>query len=97
MSIDEAKFVFLLRTRMLDIKTNYRNKHSDVMCPLCKSANDDQAHLLVCTELVEGMEIADPFMKYENLFNSNLEELLKVSRLIQMNFKKRKDIISHLK
>ena len=24
-SIDEAKFIFLLRTRMLDIKTNYRN------------------------------------------------------------------------
>ena len=47
-SIDEAKFIFLLRTKMLDIKTKYRNKYSDVICPICKSADDEQAHLLAC-------------------------------------------------
>ena len=95
-SIDEAKFIFLLRTRMLDIKTNYRNKYSDVICPIYKSADDEQAHLLACKELTEGMELVDPTIKYENLFYSNLEEILKVSRMIQSKFKRRKDLIKSL-
>ena len=93
-SIDE--FIFLLRTRMLDIKTNYRNKYSDVICPICKSADDEQAHLLVCKELTQGTELVDPTMKYENFSYTNLEEILKVSRMIQLKFKRRKDLIKSL-
>ena len=44
-SIEESKFIFLLRTRMLDVKVNFRNKHNDLLCRNCKSFPDDQ-HLV---------------------------------------------------
>ena len=93
MSADEAKFIFLLRTRMLDVKINYRNKHADLNCPICESAEDDQAHLLACSKLVDGMEIVEDGFKYENIFESKVDEILRVSRRIQTSFKKRKYIL----
>jgi hypothetical protein len=93
MSIEEAKFIFLLRTRMLDVKINYRNKHSDIKCPNCDSAVDDQAHLLVCSKLVGHMDLATTHTKYENIFLSNVEDILEVSRVIQTNFQKRKNLL----
>ena len=34
-TIIEAKFIFLVRTRMLDVKTNFTNKYNDVKYPNC--------------------------------------------------------------
>ena len=92
-SSHEAKFIFLLRTRMLDVKMNYRNKHPNLSCPICESANDEQAHLLACVKLVDEMELVEDGFSYENIFESNLDEILRVSRRIQTNFKKRKDLM----
>ena len=92
-SIDEAKFIFLARSRMLDVRNNFRNKYSDTSCPNCNSALDDQEHLLACTKLVDGVELVDGIVNYENIFLSKLEDVLQVSRILKANFKKRKDII----
>ena len=92
-SIAEAKFIFLARTRMLDLRNNFRNKYPDVSCPNCYSAIDDQEHLLTCTKLVDGVELVYGSIKYEDVFHSKLEDVVKVSRILQANYKKRKDII----
>ena len=91
--IHEAKFIFQLRTRMVDVRLNYRNRYSDTICPNCKAAPDDQPHLLECTLLVDTTAVASSTIKYESLFNSDLQEVVKVSRLINTNFRKRKQIL----
>ena len=78
---------------MLDVKTNYRNRYADTNCPNCKAADDDQEHLLNCSELSDGRQLIDDCIQYENIFSSNLENILKVSRIIEVNFKKRKELI----
>ena len=48
-----AKFIFNLRSRMLDVAKNYPNKTKSKICPVCKDPNseDTQEHILNCPSL----------------------------------------------
>ena len=50
-----AKFIFHARTRMLDVKENFRNRYSNeraqTTCALGCPEPDSQQHLLVCKKL----------------------------------------------
>ena len=67
-TISEAKFIFSARTRMLDVRSNFKNKYSDLKCPNCKE-EDSQPHLLSCEKLVSQSSIISELPKYENIFN----------------------------
>ena len=45
----DVKLMFSFRTRMVDVKCNYKNKYTDHSCPLCKIEEDTQEHLLACS------------------------------------------------
>ena len=92
MLTEEAKFIFLLRTRMLDVRVNFRNKHKDINCPNCKEHPDDQPHLLTCGKLTDGTSLARPNLLYESIFESDVQKILQVSRLMCTNFKMRKQL-----
>ena len=87
----EAKFIFLVRTRMLDVKANFKNKYHDVKCPNC-SEEDTQSHLLFCDKLVGDSSIVKEVPKYSDIFGNNLEEILKVTRIMSQNFKLRNQL-----
>ena len=40
LSDQESKFLFALRCRMLDLKTNFREKYADTLCPCCRAVDD---------------------------------------------------------
>ena len=58
MSRNECSTIFKARTRMLEIKNNYKNKYIDHKCRLCNTQEEDQMHVLeTCTELAtRGLE-----------------------------------------
>ena len=89
----EAKFIFYLRTRMVDVKTNYRGSNSNLLCPLCKNDQDTQEHLLTCTKLDDGNYVLTAIPNYRDLFGENLERKVTLARIIQARFKKRKAIL----
>ena len=78
---------------MVDVRLNYRNRYGDTSCPNCKAAPDDQPHLLECSLLVDTTALASSTIQYENLFKSDLQEAVRVSRLLYTNFKKRKQLL----
>ena len=92
-TIMEAKFIFSVRTRMLDVKTNFKNKYNDLKCPNCME-EDSQSHLLSCDKIVSQSEIVTEIPKYENIFGTNLDEILKVTRILSKNFKERNNLKS---
>ena len=48
----EASTIFKARTRMLDIKENYRGKYTDNKCRACKQEPETQEHILEsCTKI----------------------------------------------
>ena len=68
-SVREAKFLFLTRCRMLEVRSNYSGSHSDPKCPLCEVEQDTQKHLLVCKKLNNENNIVSEVPIYENLFS----------------------------
>lgn len=42
----EASIIFKTKTRMLDVKNNYKNKYNDLKCRKCKTAEETQQHIL---------------------------------------------------
>ena len=41
----QARILFKLRTRMISVRNNFKNKYEDLMCPRCKKEIDDEKHL----------------------------------------------------
>ena len=93
----EAKFIFMLRTRMLDIKSNYQGKYSNLNCPICDSQQDTQQHLLQCQKLKEENEIVKQMPDYDDLFGANLDSQLMINRIIKLRFQKRNKIVMEIK
>ena len=62
LSTQEKQTLFKLRTRMIDVKTNFKSKHGqDLSCRLCP-VEENQAHLLSCKEIIECKTT------YDNIF-----------------------------
>ena len=92
-SIQEAKFLMSLRSRMLDVKANYENKYYDTSCVACKSPEENQEHLLQCAELCENNQIVGTLPVYTDIFGTEVEKMLTVARLIQKSFNRRKQFV----
>ena len=78
---------------MLDVRGNYGNHHDDTQCPVCGDDEDTQQHLLVCEQLCERDEIVSTLPDYNDLFGSNLDDRIRVSRILMSKFEKRKNLM----
>ena len=50
-TIDQKAKLFQIRSRMLDLKTNFKSTQENTMCSLCDIAEETQPHLLSCGAL----------------------------------------------
>ena len=76
---DIARTIFKFRTRMVNVKNNFRNKYNqDLKCSLCELEVCDQSHLFRCDKLREAWE--DFQEKYDDLFCQDLNKLLAVGK-----------------
>ena len=76
---DIARTIFKFRTRMVNVKNNFRNKYNqDLKCSLCELELCDQSHLFRCNKLREVWEVFPG--KYEDLFCQDLNKLLVVGK-----------------
>ena len=92
---EESKFIFLLRTRMLEVKCNYKGRYqnTDTLCPVCKNHEDTQQHILDCKYLDGENQLILGCANYEKLFSDNLSDKLEIARIIRSRFKRRKEIL----
>ena len=91
----QAKFIFSLRSRMLDVGVNYPNKSNSKICPVCKDSNslDSQQHILVCQQLCENEVVGNSPPVYQDLFKENVSKQLHTSRIIELKFRRRKKLM----
>ena len=89
-SIQESRFLFALRSRMVDVRANYREKYFVTLCPCCNLEEDSQEHLLSCYKLMERGTIVEQTPTYEDLFCGNLGRQLNISRILKNKFQQRK-------
>ena len=88
----EGKFLFALRSRMLDLKQNYRGKECDNICPCCHQHKDTQEHLLECELLDSKNSMVGSLPEYKDLFSDKLEKQVQVCRILKDRFNLRKQI-----
>ena len=80
----QARILFKLRTRMISVRNNFKNKYEDLMCPRCKKEIDDEKHLFTKCEKLADIQnkynIKDP----TEVFNEGLskERMIKIAKFI---------------
>jgi hypothetical protein len=73
MNRNEASTIFKARTRMLDIKNNFRGKYTDLSCRACGGENETQEHVMeYCTVLHKDEEKK---VTKEAIFTEDIESL----------------------
>ena len=90
----EIKFLFALRSRMVEVKNNFKEKCLDMSCPCCGVVEDTQEHLLTCPELETDGEVVISLPDYGDIFGRNLVKQIRVARIIIERYQIRKKKIA---
>ena len=90
---EEAKLIFHIRCRMLEVRTNYSGSYGDLSCPLCNLSEDNQQHLLDTLGEDEEGEVVTKKPEYNDIFSEKLKPKAEIARIIISRYKKRKKIL----
>ena len=91
-----AKVIFHARTRMLNVKANYKNKYlkTNMNCPLGCPILDSQEHLLHCTKIEYNCLVNEKNeSKYEDLFSEDSTKQIAIANILRGRLEKRKTCI----
>ena len=78
---EEAQLIFKLRSRMTNVKKNFKGKFDQQECRACKIEGEDQKHILECKILNKNLEK----IEYEKIYNGTVSEKLKIARRFKSN------------
>ena len=70
-SNSEVNLLFKLRSRMTNVRNNFKNGNNNLECQLgCGEKEEDQKHILVCPKLHEKYQCKDDLknVKYDDIF-----------------------------
>ena len=76
LNIEGKKLLFRIRNRLIDVKTNFKRKYNNNLeCRLCNAAEESQAHLVQCSEIICDNELKTALEGYDysDIFSSNLQ------------------------
>ena len=90
----QAKSLFKFRSRMVDVKCNFKNKFADLDCPLCKISPDTQEHLLKCEKIQEkNIEIKNnKTCEYKDIFKPDTTKMKETVELLTKAMKIRNEL-----
>ena len=91
---EEKEVLFKFRTRMADLKMNFKNMHIDHTCPLCKEHDDSQKHILECETILNKSEdlANNSRVEYEDIFEGKSKQIEAI-KLISKAFKVREKLL----
>ena len=86
-----SKFLFQARTRMLDLRANFKKKHimNGLECALGCGEEESQEHLLSCGKIPESSITGKIISKYQDLFSTDVESQMNIAAIMKERFLKR--------
>ena len=100
------KFLFVVRSRGLDLRCNFKGKYSDTSCPLCSPPGvgvgnqrsdepqpDTQCHLLDCPLLSDGNEMTSQAVHYSGIFDDDEDTQAMATILLMSKYNKRRRLL----
>ena len=87
---DLSNLLFKFRTRMFNVRNNFRNHYkTNLLCPLCSEEEDSQEHLLKCKIIVEELNWNE--YRYQDVFSEDPDVLLNIAKVLKRAIKIRED------
>ena len=86
LSRNNVSIIFKARTRMLDVKNNFRNKYSDLLCRACGTEPETQDHVLEKCKSLHPDEQTQ--VKQSEIFNENPDKLNSTAKQISKTLDK---------
>ena len=91
----QKKLLFLLRSRMIDVKVNFSEKYmNNKLFKICKEESESQEHVLKCKEILKQTNIlVNGDIDYNHIFDKEVEKQANVTILFEKLWKLRNKII----
>ena len=82
---------------MVDVKNNFKNKYDDMLCPLCKTEEEDQFHLFNCVRIVNNChDLAENIeVEYEDIFSPVKKKIEKAAQLLMKIWEVREKMLKN--
>ena len=81
---EEIQQIFRMRTKMTELKMNYKGSYDSFECSACSLEEESQAHIFKCKEILKHIEEVHEVPEYDRIFEGNVTEQVKIAR----NFKR---------
>ena len=82
-----------LRSRLADVKVNFRNKCRVLECDVCNNEEETQKPILECDEILKNINKNIKETKYEELFKDNVKNQTEIAKMFIENMKIKKQLI----
>ena len=92
LKIEEAQEIFKMRSRVTDVKTNFKSKYESFECYVCKIEEETQKHIIECTEINKEKKEYEKLPDYEELYKRNVKSQVLIARHFLENMKMRKNV-----
>ena len=93
LSIEDQRYLFAVRNRMVDIPANFPQKNRSENKETCICGQvEDMAHIYSCTKLNKSEEINCE--EFANIYSGNLNKQIKVFKRFQRNFEIREQYLN---
>ena len=86
MTRKEKAFTFHLRSRMLDLKCNFKSLHKDLKCRLCDNHEENQEGLMICLALKDKDETFSG--SYSDIFSQDKNKITNTAVVLKKKFEK---------
>jgi len=81
-----------MRSRVTDVKTNFKSKYECFECYVCKIEEETQKHIIECTEINKEKKEYEKLPDYEELYKRNVKSQVLIARHFLENMKIRKNV-----
>ena len=88
---EEARTIFKLRSRMADVKTNYKGKYKSF--DLCQEGEENQEHLMKCKEILRNKKNDETKLEYEKIFEFNTRNQIEIAKQFDAHIKIRNRLL----
>ena len=95
-TINEKARLFQIRSRMLQLKANFKTGQENIMCTLCEAEEESQTHLLSCKALSSYSVISsDRTPVYEDIYSEDANMVEAMGWILMERFDQWKDKLNN--
>ena len=92
--IEEAQEIFKMRSRVSDVKSNFKGKDENFTCNICENEDETQKHIIDCPLINKERKDYEKPPEYEELYQRNIQNQLKIVKHFLENMKIKKKLKS---